>query len=271
MLDILGKRTFFLGEAGCGARMKLVVNMAGGLTLRLFFCEFHKWIGWPYFCLNVTTWWFFVWPVDIYIDTVFFFFFLLFYTWIGRSAFEPGLTKKPLKPRSWASTWWPCAKVCPWDRRPDSAARTFWRRGIKLGRWINGIFVPFSEESTNKPLMFSIWDSYGFIYYDLFTLTCFFFSLFCSKSTQTRGFDDLRSSRKVPSHLQCMASRPAETNLKRSSCCLELPWQGPKMLEGDFAPNFPLKHQQKETHKLTWQVNFWWNGWNQRSKDWIKP
>eukprot|EP00913_Durusdinium_trenchii_P002525 g2334.t1 len=38
MLDILGKRTFFLGEAGCGARMKLVVNMVMGINM-VALCE----------------------------------------------------------------------------------------------------------------------------------------------------------------------------------------------------------------------------------------
>jgi len=32
-LDVLGKRTFFLGDVGCGARMKLVVNMVMGVNI----------------------------------------------------------------------------------------------------------------------------------------------------------------------------------------------------------------------------------------------
>ncbi|CAE7195195.1 GLYR1 [Symbiodinium natans] len=31
--DVLGKRTFFLGEVGCGARMKLVINMVMGINM----------------------------------------------------------------------------------------------------------------------------------------------------------------------------------------------------------------------------------------------
>mmetsp|Transcript_3588 Transcript_3588/g.7879 ORF Transcript_3588/g.7879 Transcript_3588/m.7879 type:complete len:292 (+) Transcript_3588:102-977(+) len=31
--DILGKKTFFLGEVGCGARMKLVINMMMGINM----------------------------------------------------------------------------------------------------------------------------------------------------------------------------------------------------------------------------------------------
>jgi len=31
--DVLGKRTFFLGDVGCGARMKLVVNMVMGINI----------------------------------------------------------------------------------------------------------------------------------------------------------------------------------------------------------------------------------------------
>lgn len=36
--DVLGKRTFFLGEVGCGARMKLVVNMMMGINM-VALCE----------------------------------------------------------------------------------------------------------------------------------------------------------------------------------------------------------------------------------------
>ncbi|CAE7560107.1 GLYR1 [Symbiodinium pilosum] len=31
--DVLGKKTFFLGEVGCGARMKLVINMVMGINM----------------------------------------------------------------------------------------------------------------------------------------------------------------------------------------------------------------------------------------------
>merc|ERR1719510_2792225 len=33
MFDVMGKRTFFLGEVGCGARMKLVINMVMGINM----------------------------------------------------------------------------------------------------------------------------------------------------------------------------------------------------------------------------------------------
>jgi len=38
MFDIMGKRTFFLGEVGCGARMKLVINMVMGINM-VALCE----------------------------------------------------------------------------------------------------------------------------------------------------------------------------------------------------------------------------------------
>eukprot|EP00747_Dinoflagellata_sp_TGD_P165521 gnl/TRDRNA2_/TRDRNA2_186885_c0_seq1.p1 gnl/TRDRNA2_/TRDRNA2_186885_c0~~gnl/TRDRNA2_/TRDRNA2_186885_c0_seq1.p1 ORF type:complete len:311 (+),score=86.63 gnl/TRDRNA2_/TRDRNA2_186885_c0_seq1:63-935(+) len=36
--DIMGKRTFFLGDVGCGARMKLVINMVMGMNM-VALCE----------------------------------------------------------------------------------------------------------------------------------------------------------------------------------------------------------------------------------------
>merc|ERR1719215_1732650 len=36
--DVMGKKTFFLGEVGCGARMKLVVNMMMGINM-VALCE----------------------------------------------------------------------------------------------------------------------------------------------------------------------------------------------------------------------------------------
>jgi len=49
MFDIMGKRTFFLGEVGCGARMKLVINMVMGINM-VALCEglsAHKsWLEW---------------------------------------------------------------------------------------------------------------------------------------------------------------------------------------------------------------------------------
>jgi 3-hydroxyisobutyrate dehydrogenase-like beta-hydroxyacid dehydrogenase len=38
MFDMMGKRTFFLGEVGCGARMKLVINMVMGINM-VALCE----------------------------------------------------------------------------------------------------------------------------------------------------------------------------------------------------------------------------------------
>jgi len=36
--DVMGKRTFYLGEVGCGARMKLVINMVMGINM-VALCE----------------------------------------------------------------------------------------------------------------------------------------------------------------------------------------------------------------------------------------
>lgn len=38
MFDVMGKRTFFLGEVGCGARMKIVINMVMGINM-VALCE----------------------------------------------------------------------------------------------------------------------------------------------------------------------------------------------------------------------------------------